>query len=138
MQNQIPLESLPDGTVVKTTAYWFGLPFTHYGVKQRTSVGGAMIHHNSKRIGKASTTDLQGFSGGSPVFVHSIPQTIREGWVRAERARADVERGIQWTVVDNCEDFISRAVTGHDGSPTRSVFVGAGLLAVLIFIALKS
>ena len=134
MLNQIPLESLPDGTVLKTTAHWGGLPFTHYGIVQRAWNGQMLIHHNSKKIGHAATTDLHGFSEGNLVFVDSIPQVPGEGWLRAERARADVARGIAWTVVDNCEDFVSRAVTGQSGSPTRNAFIGLTLFGLVIIV----
>jgi hypothetical protein len=136
MLNQIPVESLPNGTVLKTTAYWSGLPFTHYGIVQREGNGRVRIHHNSKRIGRAATTDFNGFSDGNPVLVDVIPPTQGDGWLRAERARADVERGIRWTVDNNCEDMKSRALTGQNGSPTRDAFVGLGLFGLaLLFIS---
>ena len=137
MQNQITVESLPDGTVLKTTAFWSGLPFTHYGIIQRPWNGQVSIHHNSKKIGHAATTDIVGFSGGQLVYVDYIPQTLGEGWQIAERARADVERGVLWTVADNCEDMKSRALTGRPGSPTRNAFVGLGALGVIIFLLLR-
>ncbi len=126
--NQIPLGLLPDGTSLKTTVYWGGLPFTHYGIVQH-----GLIHHNSKRIGHAATTGISEFSDGNPVFIDSVP-TLGEGWARAERARADVERGIAWTVGDNCEDMKSRAITGQSGSPTRDAFVAVGLFGVAFFL----
>jgi hypothetical protein len=130
MTNQIPVDSLPDGTVLRTTAHWGGLPFTHYGVVERASSGQVLIHHNSKKIGHAATTDLHAFSDGNLVFIDSIPPTPGEGWLRAQRAKADVDQGVPWTVVDNCEDFVSRAVTGHSGSPTRNAFLGLTLLGL--------
>lgn len=133
MQNQILLESLPGGTVLKTTAFWGGLPFTHYGIVQRGWSGEVLIHHNSKKIGRAATTDFFGFTGGNLAFVDFIPQTAGEGWQIAARARADVERGIGWTVGDNCEDMKSRALTGRPGSPTRDAVVGVSVLALIIF-----
>lgn len=137
MINQIPIESLPDGTALKTTAYWCGLPFTHYGIVQRAWNGQIWIHHNSKKIGYAATTDLQGFSDGNLVFIDSIPQSPGEGWLRTQRAKTDVERGILWTVDNNCEDMRSRAVTGHDGSPTRNAFVGLGIFGLGLFFLSK-
>ena len=136
-QNSIPLEALPNGTVLKTPAYWAGMPFTHYGIVQRAWNGQVLIHHNSKKIGRATTTDFYGFADGNFAFVDSIPQTAGEGWLRAERARADVERGIVWNVGENCEDMKSRALTGRSGSPTREAFVGAGLFALLLFALSK-
>jgi hypothetical protein len=137
MLNQIPVESLPDGTVLSTTAYWTGLPFTHYGIVQRGWNGRVLIHHNSKKIGHAATTGVDGFSDGNPVFIDSIPETPGEGWAIAERARADVVRGIPWTVYNNCEDMRSRALTGRDGSPTREAFVGVGLLGIALILVFK-
>ena len=135
--NQITLESLPDGTSLKTDVRWNGLLVTHYGVIERDSNGAVLIHHNSKRHGGAVTTDLQGFVDGSPVFVHSVPQTEGEGWLRAQRARADVECGIVWTVGNNCEDLVSRALTGRDGSPTRNAALGLGLVGLFFLFASK-
>jgi len=130
MLNQIPLESLPDGTVLRTTAYRWGLAFVaHYGVVQRAPNGQVVIDHNSKKIGHAATTDFHEFAGLSPVYVDSVPLTPRDSRLRSARTRADVERRIPWTVFNNCEDMKSRALTGHDGSPTREVFMGLGLFA---------
>jgi len=137
IQNQIRLGSLPDGTVLRTTAYWGGLPFTHYGILQRAWGGQVLIHHNSKKIGHAATTDFSGFAGDSLVYVDSIPQTAGHGWQIAERARADVERGVQWTVGDNCEDMKSRALTGRPGSPTRNTIVGLGVLGIILLAVSK-
>jgi hypothetical protein len=39
-----------------------------------------------------------------------------------------------------CQDFVSRAVTGHNGSPTRDAIVGVGLLctaACVVAVALS-
>jgi hypothetical protein len=137
MLNQIPLESLPDGTTVKTTAYWAGLPFTHYGILQRAPNGQVLIHHNSKKIGHAATTDIQGFADDNLVFVDVIPLSLGTGWERAERARADVQRGIPWTIDNNCEDMKSRALTGRNGSPTRDALIGMGLFGLAFFILSK-
>jgi hypothetical protein len=136
--NQIPIESLPDGTVVKTTAFWGGMQFTHYGIVQRAWNGQVLIHHNSKKIGRAATTDIFGFSGGNLVYVDSVPQTVGEGWKIAERARADVERGVVWTVADNCEDMKSRALTGRPGSPTRNAFVGLGVAGIILALIFRA
>jgi hypothetical protein len=138
IQNQIPVESLPDGTILKTTAYWNGLPFTHYGIVQRAWNGQVLIHHNSKKIGHAATTGFFEFSGGQLVFLDHVPQTLSEGWKIAERARGDVERGVVWTVTDNCEDMKSRALTGRPGSPTRDAFVGLSALGIILFLALRA
>lgn len=98
MLNQIPLESLPDGTVLRTTAHWNGVPVTHYGIMRREWSGPIVIDHNSKKIGHAATTDPNTFADGSLIFIDSVPPTPGDGWQIAARARADAERGIPWTV----------------------------------------
>src|SRR6185437_11371057 len=138
MQNQIALESLPDGTSLETTAFYSGVPFSHYGIVQRAWSGGVLIHHNSKKYGGAVTTNFFEFTDGQNLArVDSIPETLGEGWVRAERARNDVALGIRWTVDNNCEDMKSRALTGHNGSPTRNAFVGIGVLGLGLFFLSK-
>ena len=138
MSNQIQINSLPNGTVLRTTAFWGGLRFTHYGILDRTWDGTLVIHHNSKRIGRAVTSDLDGFSDGQPVFLDTLPANLNRGWEIAERARTDVERGVTWTVVNNCEDMKSRALTGQSGSPTRNAIVGLGVAGVLLALVLGS
>lgn len=140
--NQITLESLPDGTIIKTKVVWNFLPFTHYGTIQRQWDGQVFVHHNSKKRGYAATTNFDQFHDGNPVFVHRVSATLGEGWEIAARARADVERGIRWTIDNNCEDMVSRAITGRNGSPTRNAFLGVslglGVVGVLIAIAKTS
>lgn len=38
---------------------------------------------------------------------------------------------------NNCQDFISRANTGHDGRPTRDALVAVGLVAFAAWLALR-
>jgi hypothetical protein len=107
MLNQIPFESLPDGTVLRTTAYWNGVPVTHYGIMRREWNGQIVIDHNSKKIGHAAATDPAAFADGSLMFIDSVPPTLGDGWQIAARGRADAERGVPWTVDNNCEDILS-------------------------------
>lgn len=138
MSNHIALESLPDGTVIKTTILYGPMPVTHYGTVRREWSGRVVIDHNSKRLGYAAATDFDGFHDGvHPVFVHRYPANFEEGWEIAARTRADVERGIRWTVDNNCEDMISRALTGRDGSPTRNFVLGVGLVAILVALIVQ-
>lgn len=125
MPNHIPLESLPDGTALRTTAYWHCLPFTHYGFVQREWNGRVLIHHLSKEIGHAATTGLPEFADGNLVFIESIPRGMGESWLMARRARADIERGIAWTVADNCEDVKSDLLAAQSGRPKRDALMAA-------------
>jgi hypothetical protein len=46
-----------------------------------------------------------------------------------------VARGIKWTVADNCQDLVSRAVTGKNGSKTRDAVAVAGLFGFALWLA---
>jgi hypothetical protein len=138
MQNQIALEALPDGTILATPVRYGAFLFTHYGTLQRAWNGEVLIHHNSKKHGRAVTTSFSEFTDGKNLAqIDFVPQSSAEGWLVAERARMDVARGIRWTVSDNCEDMRARALTGRNGSPTRDSFVGVGLLGLAVFLASK-
>ncbi|MBI3664324.1 MAG: hypothetical protein HY234_14910 [Acidobacteria bacterium] len=137
MQNQIPLTSLPNGSVLATTIYYGGIPFPHSGIIERTWKG-PVVHQNSKKLGRAVTTSFEEFTEGNPAQVTYIPQSAAEGSLIVRRALNDVARGIPWTVVDNCEDLVSRAVTGRNGSPTRKALVGVGLFGLALFFASRA
>jgi hypothetical protein len=128
MSHQIPLESLPDGTALEVMLPVGLLQVPHQGVLQRAWNGEPLVHQNSKRHGRAVTTTFWEFSNGGTVTVVHIPRTAEESSRITESARTDVARGILWTVGDNCQDFVSRAVTGRNGSKTRD-----GLVVVSIF-----
>lgn len=138
MTNLIPLESLADGTVIKTDILWNGLLITHYGTVRREWDGRIVIDQNSKRFGRAVSTDFDHFHDGRPSFVHRSPRSVEEGWEIATRTRADVERGVPWTIFDNCEDMVSRAVTGQNGSPTRNLFVGLAVVGLFVALVVNS
>jgi hypothetical protein len=128
---QIPLEYLPDGTALEVLV---GL-IPHQGVLERTWNGEPLVHQNSKEHGKAVTTSFSEFSGGRPVSVLHIPRTAEESHQITQSARRDVVRGIPWTVGDNCQDFVSRAVTGKNGSKTRDAMVVGGLFGLVLWLA---
>jgi len=127
---QIPLESLPDGTVLEVMV---GM-IPHEGILQRWWYGSLLVHHNSKRHGGAVTTSFSVFSEGRPVRVLHIPQTAEESHQITQSARNDVARGIPWTVGDNCQDLVSRAVEGKNGSRTRDAVVVGGLFGLALWL----
>ena len=132
MTNQISLAHLPDGTALEVMLPYGPFEVAHQGILQRAWNGQLLIHENSKKHGRALTTTFEDFSEGRQVKVIHIPQTPEEGLAITQRARYDVARGILWTVGDNCQDFVSRAVTGKGGSRTRDGIALLGLLGLII------
>lgn len=57
-----------------------------------------------------------------------VPQSDQQADEWLNRAYIGVETVELWLPFDDCQDFISRAVTGRDGSPTRD-----GILGALVF-----
>jgi hypothetical protein len=129
LPKQIPLQYLPDGSILEVLV---GL-IPHQGVLERTWRGEPLVHQNSKQHGRAVTTSFSEFSSGRAVRVLQIPRTAAERHQITQSARNDVARGIPWTVGDNCQDLISRAVTGRNGSKTRDAVLGMGLLGLALW-----
>jgi len=121
---------LPKGTVVDLQPY-----------SPHTAVVGyngwvQVIGHNSKQHGRALISRPEEFNdfGRTPFRVVRYPLSWQEGGKIWQRVLGDVERGVRWLPEDNCQDLASRAVTGHNGSPTRDAIVGVGLLAAIIWL----
>jgi len=105
----------------------------HAGIVGYLETGQQVVAHNSKQHGRAVITLPEDFNNGGriPIRVTSLPKTFAEANRIWQSAVNDVSRGVRWFPADNCQDFVSRALTGHNGSPTRNALVG---LAVLIAI----
>jgi hypothetical protein len=95
-----------------------------------------VVHQNSKRHGRAVTTTFLEFSNGGTVTVVHIPRTAEESSKIAQSARIDVARGIPWTVGDNCQDLVSRAITCRNGSKTRDGVVVASIFGLVAWLLL--
>jgi hypothetical protein len=63
------------------------------------------------------------------------PVSGQEGEMIWQSVVSDVERGVRWLPHDNCQDLATRAVTGHNGSPTRDAIVDLGFIAALVWLA---
>lgn len=109
----------------------------HEGIVGYTPTGQQVMLHSSPRIGGPAITEPRDFADGK-LRLHRtrVPKSPVDAQVVLQRAIADVQRGAPWTVFDNCEDFVSRAYTGRNGSSTRSLAVG--ILAVACFCAVVS
>jgi hypothetical protein len=138
MTNQISLAQLPDGTALEVMVRYGPFDVAHQGILQRALNGQILILENSKKHGRAHMTTFEDFSEGRQVKVIYIPRTAEESFTITYRARNDVASGILWTVGDNCQDFVSRAVTGRSGSRTRDGIAVMALLGLVIGAFLAS
>src|SRR6267154_5257473 len=124
---------LPQGTVVDLMPH-----SPHTGIIGYANNGQQVVAHNSKKYGKAVVTFPEEFNDGSiPVRYTRLPVHSQEGARIWQNATNDVARGVRWLPGDNCQDFASRAVAGHNGSPTRDKLVGIGALAAIVWLASK-
>ncbi len=66
-----------------------------------------------------------------PYQVIRIPETDQHAneWLRV--AYAEIERDSAWSVFDNCQDFVWRPITGHNGNPTRDAVLGVTAIAAI-------
>ena len=120
-------QPLPGGTVLKD-------PRTlHEGIVAYMQFTGQQVMlHKSPTIGRAAMTEPSQFSDGkSKLVITRRPQSPAEAEAIIQRAWAEIQRGSRWTIFDNCEDFVSRAYTGHSGSATRN-FVACCLALVSV------
>lgn len=106
----------------------------HVGLIGYDSLRHQFTSHNSKARGRCVVTWPEEFCewGRLPVSVIRYPISAQEGVQIWENSLVDVRRGLLWSGFDNCQDFVSRAVTGRNGSPTRdAVVLGVGVLATV-------
>jgi hypothetical protein len=119
---------LAEGTVIEDRTS-FAL---HQGIIAYQSDGQQIVLQNSKRFGQAVATFSIEFNGGLQAWIVRVPKTPAEGAAVVQRAWSEVQRGVKWTGLDNCQDFVSRAYTGQNGSKTRNVLL-IGAAAALLF-----
>ena len=108
----------------------------HWGIIDYLPTGEQVVHHNSKRHGRAVTTWPEEFNDGHiPVCVVAMPLSVEDGERICQNARLDVKRGIPWSPGDNCQDFVTRAYVGRNGSPTRDGFFAAACFVGSLVLA---
>lgn len=96
-----------------------------------------VIGHNSKDHGRVVISWPEEFNAGGriPFRVVRYPLSVQEGERIWQSVLNDLARGVCWRVEDNCQDLATRAVTGHNGSPTRDAIVGFGIFGALLWLA---
>ena len=120
---------LPAGTALRVPAL-----FHHQGIVDYDDATGEQVMlHNSKKRGQVAQTDPSEFNNGRFPVALARPLPVDRLPVIVRSAREDVQSGRRWTVFDNCQDFVSRAYDGHDGSATRTFIVGALLVSGLLW-----
>lgn len=119
----------PEGTVLEVVSLE-----RHQGVVAYTAMAQQVIIHNSKKLGRAVISWPNDLSDGKhEVIVNRTPLSPSEGGRIVQSANADVQRGVRWTPFDNCQDLVSRATTGKNGSPTRNILLGGALVLGILF-----
>ena len=119
---------LPGGTAIEDSTS----PVQHQGLIA-WRFGCQVVLENSFRHRGAVEISAFNFNGGKPVQVVRSPQNYFEAEMIVQRAWADVQNGVKWSPFYNCQDFISHAYTGRNGSKTRDGIVLGGLAAALLF-----
>ena len=122
---------LPKGTILDLQPY-----SPHTVVIGYDASGQQIIGHNSKQHGKAVLSWPEEFNdyGRMPFRVVRFPVSSEEGeriWVSVLN---DVRRAVPWHPGNNCQDLATRAVTGHNGSPTRDALVGLTVVGALLVL----
>lgn len=108
----------------------------HAGIIGYLPDGRQVVGHNSKQHGRAVVSWPQDFNSGLRIRITRYaesPQHANRIW---ESVISDVNRGVPWRGGDNCQDLVSRAYTGANGSPTRDAIFGLlAFVAVVVFAA---
>jgi hypothetical protein len=108
----------------------------HTGIIGYLPTGEQVVAHNSKQRGQCVVTWPQEFNDiWIPFEVLAHPLTHEHGERIWQNGLVDVRAGVRWYPSDNCQDFVSRAYTGRNGSPTReSIFTAVTLIGGLAWL----
>ena len=74
----------------------------------------------------------------TPFVISRVPTSPEHGLRIVQHAYAEIQAGAPWTAFDNCQDFVSRAYTGRNGSKTRNFVFGALAVVGLVGMAAAS
>ena len=127
---EIPLFVSPTGRPWPRGTAIALLPFPqHSGFIDYTFDGRQIMVHKSKDRGAVVTWPPEFNPNGYAYRVVRFPISEQQAEEWLSFASAAVERGDAWDGLNNCQDFVSQAVDGRKGSPTRDGLVGAAVLA---------
>jgi len=123
---------LPQGTAIK-----FPSVYHHEAVIDYAWNGEQVLLEKSKKHRRPTITNPEEYLD-VPFIISRIPTSPEHGLRIVQHAYAEIEAGAQWTALDNCQDFVSRAYAGRNGSETRNFILGALAVAGLVGIAAAS
>ena len=127
------MNRLPQGTAIK-----FPSVANHEAIIAYDFYGQQVLLENSKKYGKPTVTNPEEYRG-IPFEISRSPSSPAHGPQIVERAYAEIQREeTKWTLLNNCQEFVSRAYVGRNGSDTRNFVLGALALAGLVGIAAAS
>jgi hypothetical protein len=112
-------QPLPRGTAVQ-------LGVVHQGIVGYQNYQ-QVIYNKSKRFGRPVVSAPEEFNGLAAQVVR-MPKNDHEGARIEQNALNLIQAGAPWTLLDNCQDFVSRCYDGKSGSETRNLLVGAGIV----------
>src|ERR1700722_14843201 len=115
------------------TALQFGA--VHQGIVGYLPTGQQVILHKSKRFGRPVASPSQELESIKPAQVTRTPPDEQDGLRIQQNAWHLIRVGAPWTLLDNCQDFVSRCYTGQSGSETRTAWIAAGAFGLLFLLA---
>jgi hypothetical protein len=84
--------------------------------------GHQVILNKSKRFGRPVASPPEEFQGEAVKIIRS-PQSTQDSVRIEQNAWNLIQAGAPWTLLDNCQDFVSRCSDGKPGSETRNLAV---------------
>lgn len=124
--NGLPLAA---GTAIKFPTYYNHEAIIAYTHGYRQVLLEKSKKHKVPRIGNPEEYR------GLPYVISRVPSSPAHAMAILQHACAEIDAGKPWTIFDNCQDFVSRAYSGKNGSETRNLAYGVAT-AVGIIIAI--
>jgi hypothetical protein len=123
---------LPQGYVLK-----FPSLTNHEAIIDYTCYGEQVLLEKSKKYRMPTVTNPEEYRD-IPFVISRIPTSAGHALRIVQHAYSEIEAGAPWTLFDNCQDFVSRAYKGKNGSSTRDFIFGLCALGLLVTVAVNS
>jgi hypothetical protein len=115
------------------TAIEFPTIFNHEAIIGYAWNGRQVLLEKSKKHRRPAITDPSEYQGALYRISRS-PQSPQHGYNIVQHAYAEVQAGGPWTLLDNCQDFVTRAYEGRNGSKSRNFAFGLALAVGLLWM----
>jgi hypothetical protein len=96
-----------------------------------------VLLEKSKTQKRPTVTSPEEYRGIS-FIISRFPTSPEHGLRIVQHAYAEIQAAAPWTAFDNCQDFVSRAYEGRNGSQTRNFVFGALAVLGLVGVAAAS